>query len=143
VFVVLLVFALRWVNPTQEGAGCVASGVLNDLGRIEVWGSVVPNPAVLLATLPVAGREGMEEDVTLDLSGMAQGWVTAFDAAGNASCSVPWSVNTTVAVPPAIPALRKPQWYDIAGRKIVRPATSGVYIFDAGTGSPRKLVVVR
>lgn len=142
-FIILLVFALRWTNPTQEAHGCAASGPLNDLGWIEVWGSVSPNPALLLVTLPAVGREGMEEAVTLDLSGTSSGWVTAFDAAGNASCSTPWSVNTTTDVTSSTVQPRPPAWYDIAGRKIERPVRSGVYFFDSGTGAPRKVVVLR
>ena len=138
----LILFVLWWVNPIAEGDACTAAGSLSDLGHVEVWGAVIPGTEVLLASIMAVGREGLREEVEVPLTGLIEGRVVAFDTTGNAACAVPWQVDkATLSVPALKPG--RPQWYDVAGRRIERPVRSGLYFYDPGDGRPRRVIVLK
>lgn len=152
----LLATTLNYTIPVWEATGCDSLVVVCDslgacqeirsperMGAVEVWWGVRYGEFRLLRVKDVVGREGERDTLEVPSDTLASVYLVAVDLAGNKSCaSRTITVNGRVGVEEGQPKpLPVGLWYDIAGRRIPKPTTPGVY-FHSLPGVWRKKIVI-
>jgi hypothetical protein len=141
---------LRWTNPKYNAAlddsGYVQCGIdqtspLRDLATVRVYAlPITGGPSRVIAGRSVAGREGLDDSIQVDVGAGAHLWMTAVDASGNESCVVEQVyIGPITAVPVEAPAerLTSHRIFDVRGRlvqsvrdRLVHPVAAGIYFWE-------------
>lgn len=142
-FAVMTVDLPRYTYDPEKGECSTSHIPLTRLAAVEAWGSRQGDrSAVLLRSKPEVGMEGQRDTIHLPIyanSGVWSVWAVFVGTRGGRSCPTPSvGVNLTTAVPPG-PAteVRRLEWFDLKGRRIVKPETPGVYFWRSGNRSGR------
>jgi hypothetical protein len=144
---VVLAATLSWINPVQQAdsSSCALfsqSWPLTDLASVRVYVQAQwAAQESLLATIPARGREGLPESFTFDLVGPCVAWTVAVDSLGHGSCRSNMVLVNGAALVPAPPSALKVTYYDVAGRVLPAPPSSGVYFERRGPAVQKRVVL--
>ena len=113
---------------------------LDDLAATRLYGARRWGQWALVRQKGAIDMEGRADTLRVADDGVWSYYLTSVDVAGNESCaSNVVTLGTTVGVDLGRP--EKVEWYDVAGRRIDKPAATGIYW--KVKGGHRRLILLR